>query len=148
MIRKSKYKHFKINSMKTENTIRNMVSSYNKTVFIEYSSAKAGQHFMTVMQTVDGKRRIIGRIYRVYDKENKRTTYTAIDWSGTPIFQDYNDLPTLKKQFIKYGKNLTLILPEDPSKAFKKDEEFERETEVREIRKKNVDREQERGIER
>ena len=134
--------------MKTENTIvRDLVRSYNKTVFIEYSSAKAGQHFMTVMITVDGKRRVIGRIYRVYDKENKKMTYAARDWAGAPIFQDIKDLPTLKKQFIEHGKNLTLTLPKDPNKVIEKEEE-ERETEINEIRERNADREQELGMER
>jgi len=135
--------------METENAIiRNLVRPFSKTIFIEYSSAKTGQHFMTVMQKADGKRRIIGRIYRAYDKENKRTTYIAVDWSGTPIFQDYNDLPTLKKQFVKYGKNLTLTLPPDPSKAIEKDEELERESEIGEIIKRITDKEQVKGMER
>jgi hypothetical protein len=93
-----------------------MTTPFDKTVFIEYSSAKKGQHFMTVIQTVDHKRIIIGRIYRKYDKENKQTNYLATDWMGNPAFIDTHDLTTLKKKFKDNGKGMAMLIPKMQTK--------------------------------
>ena len=85
-----------------------------KTVFIEYSSAEKGQHFMTVVQTQDHKRIIIGRIYREYDNEKKKTQYRATDFQGNQVFVDYKDIYTLKKKFIEYGQSLAMAIPSIP----------------------------------
>jgi len=83
----------------------------SKTVFVEYSSHKPGQHFMTVMQTKDHKRIIIGRIYRAYDSETKKTKYIATDVVGNQIFGDINDLSELKKNYIENGERLAGLAP-------------------------------------
>ena len=41
-----------------------------------------GQHFMTAVQTVDHQRIIIGRIFREYNPEIKKTYYHAYDFDG------------------------------------------------------------------
>ena len=78
----------------------------SKTVFIEYSSSEKGQHFITVVQTIDHKRTIIGRIYREFDKETKKPNYYAKDFDGNQVFADITELYALKKNFIEHGKNL------------------------------------------
>lgn len=83
-----------------------METKNSKTVFIEYSSANKGQHFMTVVQNVDHKRIIIGRIFREYDNETKKSKYRATDFAGNQVFVDYKDLYAIKKQFIEHGQNL------------------------------------------
>jgi hypothetical protein len=130
-----------------------MITQKEKTVFIEYSSSEKGQHFMTVINIADGKRKIVGRVYRVYDKENKKTNYIATDWAGNQIFFDTKDLPTLKKKFIKYGKNLSMTIPQHPMHEEKEEiepysEETEREEEIKQIRERNTEKEIEKEIER
>jgi len=123
-----------------------METKKGKTVFIEYSSAKKGQHFLTVIQITDGKRKIIGRVYRVYDKENKKTNYIATDWAGNQIFTDTHDLPSIKKKYIESGKYLTAIMPElpkhDEPESIEPDyENTAREKEIKEIRERNTEKE-------
>jgi len=76
----------------------------SKTVFIEYSSARKGQHFMTVVQTVNHERIIIGRIYRDYNPETKKTYYQAYDFNGDQLFGNGLDISELKNKFKKTGK--------------------------------------------
>ena len=85
----------------------------NKVVFVEYSTAMRGQHFMTVILVKDGQRQIIGRVYRKYDKENEKTIYWATDWTGNQIFADVKDLYALKKNFIEHGDTLAMAIPID-----------------------------------
>jgi hypothetical protein len=125
----------------------------DKTVFVEYSSAEKGQHFMTVIQIVDGKRKIIGRVYRVYDKENKKMNYIATDWADNQIFKDAHDLLTIKKKYIESGKHLALTVPEGPKHDDHGSikpvyETSDREEEVRKIRKKSTEKEKGEEIER
>jgi len=94
-----------------------METKKGKTVFVEYSSYEKGQHFMTVVQTKDYKRIIIGRVYKVYDKENKKTKYLATDFFGNQIFKDTNELTALKQKFIENGQNLVMLVPSLPSKS-------------------------------
>jgi hypothetical protein len=81
-----------------------MATQEGKTVFIEYSTAEKGQHFMTVVQTMNHKRVIIGRIYRDYNPETKKTYYRAYDFQGTQIFGNGFDITELKNKFKKNGK--------------------------------------------
>jgi hypothetical protein len=90
----------------------------NKTVFVEYSSADKGQHFMTVMYVEDGKRKIIGRIYKEYDPEIKKYTCRAQDWSGTPVFVDYKRISELKTKFINHGKSMADKIPRFSTRLF------------------------------
>lgn len=83
-----------------------METTKSKTVFIEYSSAKKGQHFMTVVQTLDHDRVIIGRIYREYQPETEKTRYIACDFTGKEIFDNTYDLNELKNKFKKSGRFL------------------------------------------
>jgi len=106
----------------------------SKTVFIEYSTASKGQHFMTVVQTIDHKRQIIGRIYRQYDKE-KNMTYVATDWEGNSIFRDVHDLPTLKKKFIENGKHLAISIPKVLNEKFSKRPFYEKTERQQQLRK-------------
>jgi hypothetical protein len=84
-----------------------METTNSKTVFIEYSSARKGQHFMTVVQTVNHERIIIGRIFREYNPEIKKTYYKAYDFQGNRIFGDSLDISELKNKFKKSGKFLS-----------------------------------------
>jgi hypothetical protein len=81
-----------------------MDTTKSKTVFIEYSSARQGQHFMTVVQTIDHERIIIGRIYREYNPETKKTYYKAYDFNADQIFGNGYDISELKNKFKKSGK--------------------------------------------
>lgn len=94
-----------------------MEAKKSKTVFIEYSSTSKGQHFMTVVQNVDHQRIIIGRVYRDYDNEKKKSTYRAEDFAGTPIFTDVKDLYALKQKFIEHGYNLAIAVPANPNRV-------------------------------
>ena len=78
----------------------------SKTVFIEYSSARKGQHFMTVVQTINHERVIIGRIFREYNPEIKRSYYQAYDFAGNQVFVNCFDISELKNKFKKSGKSL------------------------------------------
>lgn len=79
---------------------------FSKTVFIEYSSAREGQHLITVVQKVDHERVIIGRIYRDFDPQTKKPSYRAYDFKGNQIFFDTNNLYELKNRFKEHGKSL------------------------------------------
>jgi hypothetical protein len=81
-----------------------METTTSKTVFIEYSSARQGQHFMTVVQTMNHERVIVGRIYREYNPETKKTYYRAYDFQGNQIFGNGFDITELKNKFKKSGK--------------------------------------------
>ena len=131
-----------------------MKTQKGKTVFIEYSTAEKGQHFMTVINYADGKRKIVGRIFSEYDKEKKQMNYTATDWAGNQIFADTEKLYDLKNKFIERGKALAQFTPqqeptqeeEEMAKHFPESEE--RGDEVKEIRERKAERTKEQGIER
>jgi hypothetical protein len=88
-----------------------------KTVFVEYSSYKPGQHFITVIETLNHKRIIVGRIYREYDKGTGKSKYIAQDFAGNQIFADTNELSAIKKKFIEYGESLAMSVPVIPHKT-------------------------------
>jgi len=125
-----------------------------KTIFIEYSTSEIGQHFMTVMQNGNGQRKIIGRVYRQYNKENNKTKYIATDHTGSPIFLDTAGLTDLKRKFVEKGKDMAYAIPDNPNHQHLKDldqadsENADREKELKEIREKNTEKDKEQGIER
>jgi len=128
-----------------------METKKGKTVFVEYSSYEKGQHFMTVVQTKDHKRIIIGRIYKVYDKENKKTKYLATDFAGNQIFKDTNELTTLKQKFIENGQNLVMLVPSLPSKTRQSNglvfsQKAERKQDLEKIRDKKSSKEKTREV--
>jgi hypothetical protein len=92
-----------------------METKRSKTVFIEYSSSEKGQHFMTVVQITDRERQIIGRIFRDYDNDSKKTQYRAVDWAGNQVFVDTKDISALKKNFIECGKQMAMDVPKNPN---------------------------------
>lgn len=117
----------------------------DKTVFIEYSSSEKGQHFMTVVQVTNGNRQIIGRIYREYNKENKKTNYHAVDWAGNPVFVDFKELSVLKQKFIENGKQMTMLIPQNPNHRFQdqKDKEpyigkVNRDKQIKQVREQKT----------
>ena len=129
-----------------------MKTRKGKTVFIEYSTADKGQHFMTVMQIGEGKRQIIGRVYRDYDKEKKKMIYAAKDWSGHEVFPGTDDIYTLKKKFVESGKHMAELIPTDPHPMEKEDvmtypEIIDRENEIQAIRGSKPDKEKGKGNE-
>ena len=134
--------------METTTNNQNNQKTFNKIVFVEYSYNKPGQHFITVMKTVDGKRKIIGRIFREYDKENKKMNFTAVDWSGTQVFSDAKDLIQIKKQFIEHAHTLAMNIPKNP--VHQKNEELieDRKEDLLEIREQKTTKTQERGVQR
>jgi hypothetical protein len=112
-----------------------------KTVFMEYSSSNPGQHFMTVMQQVEGQKVVIGRISRFYDKDNNKMTYKAVDGKNVSLFEDTPDIYTLKKRFIEHGHDLAMAVEIQPMEV------KERAPEIKAIREekeeKNKSREKE-----
>ena len=130
-----------------------METQKSKTVFIEYSSSEPGQHFMTVVQTQDHKRIIIGRIYREYDKETKKSKYHAKDFAGNQVFADITDLYALKKGFIENGKNLADMAKMSQQKKMKQPEKpvnslqkAERTSAVKNIREKKFTKDKTKNI--
>ena len=124
----------------------------NKTMFMEYPWAGSGEHFITALYIDDnGKRMVTGRINRDFDNENKKAVYTAYDWQGNIVFQDIKDLPTLKKEFIKQGKELSITIPKNPQHEKQKEVDkkaHDREMDLKEIREQKESKEQDKGIER
>ena len=125
-----------------------METKEGKTVFIEYSTAEKGQHFMTVVQTMDHKRQIIGRIYREYDKEKSKTNYTARDWAGNEVFKDTHDLSILKKKFIENGKTIALAIPKILNAPKHKQPYFEKAGRLNELKKTRGEKNQTRKTEK
>lgn len=120
----------------------------NKTVFIEYSSNAPGQHFMTVMGYVNGQRRIIGKIFKEYDTENKKMVYTAKDASNNSVFSEVPDLMTLKKRFIEHNHTLTQFIPKGTEhKETELPELEERENDLKQIREQKTEKNQTKGKE-
>lgn len=94
-----------------------MEAKKGKTVFVEYSTADKGQHFITVVQNQNHQRIIIGRIYREFDKENKKYKFYATDFANNQVFADYKDLYAIKKQFIEHGESLAMSAPVNPNRS-------------------------------
>ena len=123
-----------------------METTKGKTVFVEYSTAEKGQHFMTVVQNKDHLRIIIGRIYREYDKENKKYEYYATDFANNQVFADYKDLYAIKKQFIEHGDSLAYAVPVNPNRSRQSErlispQRDERTTDLKGIRDKKSSKE-------
>jgi hypothetical protein len=128
-----------------------MEAKKSKTVFIEYSTAEKGQHFMTVVENVDHKRVIIGRIFREYNSETKQTKYLATDFAGNQVFADTNELYALKKKFVEHGETLAMAVPValKQSKQVGKipfSQKDERKTEVKNIREKKPTKEKTKEV--
>lgn len=123
----------------------------SKTVFIEYSSSDKGQHFMTVVQNKNHQRIIIGRIYREYDKETKKTKYLATDFAGNQVFVDYKDLSAIKKQFVEHGDNLAMNVPVRPNQSRQTlklalSQKAERNEDLKNIREKKSEKEKTKEV--
>ena len=128
-----------------------MITLRSKTVFIEYSTANKGQHFMTVVQNLNHERIIIGRIYREYDQEDKKYKYRATDFEGGQIFAGYKDLYAIKKQFVEHGESLAQMIP-NPRAYAKQNKPFtispktERKDELKNIREKKTEKEKTKEV--
>ncbi|MBI4931423.1 MAG: hypothetical protein HY841_11710 [Bacteroidetes bacterium] len=122
----------------------NRKSPAEQVVFIEYSSAEKGQHFMTVMGKENGRRKIEARIFRAFDPAEKKMKYTAKDREDKEIFPSDFNLYALKKKFIDKAKEkarmITQSLSETPMTGGEEPEKdkvietMKRESEVQEIR--------------
>ena len=126
-------------------------SKKGKTVFVEYSTANKGQHFITVVQNVDHKRIIIGRIYREYNSETKQTTYRATDFAGNQVFVDHKELYVLKKQFVEHGDTLAMTAQTMQSQTRQTgrmpfSQKEERKTEVKNLREKKPAKEKTKEV--
>jgi hypothetical protein len=126
-------------------------SKKGKTVFVEYSTANKAQHFITVVQNIDHKRIIIGRIFREYNSETKQTSYHATDFAGNQVFADYKELYAIKKQFVEHGESLAMAVPLaiKQSKQVGKmpfSQKDERKNEVKNIREKKPTKEKTKEI--
>lgn len=108
----------------------------SKIVFIEYSTARRGQHFMTVVNVSKGKRQIIGRIFRKYDAEKKKMFYTAKDWMGNDVFVDTHDLYALKQNFIECGKTMAMTIPAGPNQKNHDDYPYSEKTGTKQSKEK------------
>lgn len=116
-----------------------MEAKKGKTVFVEYSTANKGQHFMTVVQNQNHQRIIVGRIYREYDRENKKYKYYATDFANNQVFADYKDLHAIKKQFIEHGENLAQLVPLNRSRQSARpilSQKVDRAVELKDVRDK------------
>lgn len=123
----------------------------SKTIFIEYSSANKGQHFMTVVQTENHNRTIIGRIFREYDTATKKTKYLATDFAGNRVFVDDKDLSTLKRHFIESGKSLAqavLAIPRVPKQNERQifPPKVERSNTIKQTREKKTSKEKTKEV--
>ena len=114
-----------------------------KTVFIEYSTFRKGQHFMTVVHVEKGKRQIIGRIFKVYDKEKEKFSYYAKDWAGNDVFVDTKDIYALKKNFIECGKTMVMSIPAGPNQKEHDDFPYSEKTGKKQTPKEKTSRENE-----
>ncbi len=126
-------------------------SKKGKTVFIEYSTANKGQHFMTVVQNLNHDRIIIGRIYREYDSETKKYNYMATDFDGNKVFADYKDLYAIKKQFVEHGQSLAQMVPNPrayakQNKPFEFSQKAERKNELKNIREKKTEKDKTKEV--
>lgn len=126
-----------------------------KVFFMEYSTWNKGQHFITVMTKIDGKKHLIGRIYREYDAVNKRTMYYAKDREGNRVFADIQNLVDLKKKFVEHGKNFGYAIPnigavekEIVEPRLEKSAREDELQKLREEREQEKNKEQEKGIAR
>lgn len=111
-------------------------------MFLEYGTAKPGQHFMTVIARENYEKIIIGRIYREYDYETKKAKYKAVDFNGDQIFGDGLDLVAIKDKFKKHGKFLAdgIIMTRQNAKLNEKQQsssKVERSDAVKKIRQKS-----------
>lgn len=124
-----------------------METTTSKTVFIEYSSARQGQHFMTVVQTMNHERVIVGRIYRDYNPETKKTYYRAYDFAGNQVFVNCFDISELKNKFKKSGKFLAEVSLATRKQArqvnlkLPNDQKVSRINDIKSIRDKKTDKE-------
>jgi len=123
-----------------------METKKGKTVFIEYSTNAPKQHFITVVQSVDHKRITIGRIFREYVKEAKKTNYYAVDHEGNRVFMDFKGLYEIKQQFKEHGERMAMSVPAKMTKerqaeilklSIKKDE---RKNEIKNLREKKTEK--------
>jgi hypothetical protein len=116
-----------------------------KIVFLEYTTFKKGQHFMSVSWNEKGYHKVIARIYKAYDLENKKVKYYALDASGNQIYQDLTDLSSLKNKFKKDGKNLAMNTSPSRSEIVAKEQKEVRQNELEDLRSeknnKSIDRE-------
>lgn len=145
--------------MKTQNTKSQPAkNSLGRTTFVEYDKTdELHPYFMTVMQNMDGKRKIAAHIYREYDKENKKWKFTAKDREGKEIFPADFNLFALKKKFIEAAKEKVRaftqsLAPEKfpQSQEPEKDrviEQMQRENELKEMRNEKGN-DKEKGISR
>ncbi|MFH2141269.1 MAG: hypothetical protein ABIJ97_02515 [Bacteroidota bacterium] len=109
----------------------------SKTVFIEYSTFRKGQHFMTVVHVEKGKRQIIGRIFKVYDKEKEKNIYYAKDSMGNDVFVDTKELYALKKQFKECGKSMAMSIPAGPNPKEHDDFPYSKKTGTKQSKEKS-----------
>ncbi|MBC7865765.1 MAG: hypothetical protein IAF38_22520 [Bacteroidia bacterium] len=120
--------------------------------FLEFSRNNSNQHFITVLGEKQGE--VLGRIFREYDKENKRMKYFAKDINGDPMFPEEFSLKGLKRLFIQKSRDFTQSLapplqtgheeeqPEIPVSYILHEKKLqEKEKQVKEIREsKEVDK--------
>jgi len=118
---------------------------YSPIVFNEYASAKPGQHIISVATRSNGRRQVIGKIFRKYDHEAKKYLYTATDKAGNEIFPADFNLFALKKKFIENEKNLAPAKQNEITKNAI-EENSSREGELKEVR--NTRKEKSQEIER
>lgn len=131
--------------METQNTTTKKQRSpfaYGQVVFIEYSIPKKG-HFMTVMGKVDGKKIIIGRVFKTYDQELKKYTYSAVDREGNAVFEPTQNLYELKQKFIAQEKTRAIEAAANSVKTEVAEESASREEELQEVRKGKEEKSQE-----
>jgi hypothetical protein len=98
----------------------------NDLVLNEYPkifSSKDG-HYTTITQSIDGKRKVAGRIFRDYDPKTKKMTYVAKDHAGNILFPQAKDLYELKKLFTEHAKALAMAIPENSKEV--KDKELDK----------------------
>lgn len=75
-----------------------------KTIFMEYSTWKKGQHFITVLQTLPEhqKKVVIARISMIRDTEGK-VLYSAMRPDGKTVITQNHDRVALKKHLAEFG---------------------------------------------
>jgi len=133
--------------MKTEQTKSKPERSqfaYGKVVFIEYSTARKGQHFMAVM--VDKK--VIARVYREYDPEKKRMIYTARENEGKEVLPPTENLYQLKKHFIENAKqrNQAMQIEERDDERKEKSQQAKQPAKEKEVKQQSKENAKEKTV--
>jgi hypothetical protein len=106
--------------------------------FLEYSSHRHDQHWITVL-LIKPKRQVIGLVYRKYDEDFHKEFYQATDAKGRAMFGKTNDLQFIKDCFMSYAKSIDFTRAKSNDEQAKTNPDT-RNTELKVVRGKAKDK--------